>query len=532
MDRFKRKPDPEVGALRSLLEQQRDMLGAQEALTRHLRKEMTTLKEAESGWRDLYGTEDDRELDDTKREAIRKKCIEVFYKTPEGRAIIKNLTNYIVGSGVSWTCQDENPDVQKFVDDICLSPKVRFDRRQRSIVSRTLRDGELFVHILADQMGETYALRFYPPGEITEVKLDPQDAETVQEYKREWTGPDNKKQSKSIPADEIHHIKLDVDEDVPRGRPLMEPILKRLTQYEKWLNGRITINEAKSNIVLEKIVTGSPSRVATVASSLPGTTKSAFTDDEFAVQMPRPGTVAVHSDTIKYQWTGANINAEDCKEDGRQIRLSIAAGVCMPEFLLTSDSSNANYSSTIIAESPFVKFVEACRFFFEQEFKLLFGRMIQKGIAGKSLPETSTETIMSESARKKVNILKAMKEQAVDELQKGEYDKKIAEVNGEEENYEENTIPTNTEVDFEWPSIVTRNLFEETQAIEIHLNNKLVSKRTAQMRLGYDPDEEERLMEKEREETEPDPYVQMQDEIERIKAEMAAKSPVIPSPGV
>ena len=32
-----------------------------------------------------------------------------------------------------------------------------------------------------------------------------------------------------------------------------------------------------------------------------------------------------------------------------------AAGTSMPEYMLTSDASNANYSSTLIAESPTVK---------------------------------------------------------------------------------------------------------------------------------------------------------------------------------
>jgi len=46
------------------------------------------------------------------------------------------------------------------------------------------------------------------------------------------------------------------------------------------------------------------------------------------------------------------------------IVLSIAAGVQFPEFLLTSDASNSNYASTLVAEGPVVRAFKRHQAFF------------------------------------------------------------------------------------------------------------------------------------------------------------------------
>ncbi len=497
LDRLTNKP--EISNLKSLVEQQSQDLNNANRIIRNATLEVRQLKEAKEQWVSLTDSGDKRELEDADREKLRQKCIEIYYKTPEGKAIIKNLTNYIIGNGVNWTAQDENPQVQEFIDEFCSQPKVTFEKRQISIIKRTLRDGELFIHLLSGSNGKTYAMRFYNPGQIKEIEKETGDAETVIKYQRTWRDDKNKEHKEDLPAGDIHHIRLEVDEDIDRGRPLLENVLTRIAQYEDWLDGRIKTNKAKSSIFLERIVEGSPSRVSSVNAGFPGTSGGNFTEDEYAAQMPRYGTVVTHSASVKWQWVEPNINAIDCAEDGRQIRLSIAAGVQLPEFILTSDSSNANYSSTTVAESPFVKSIEAHRLFFEHELESLFAKVIKKGIDGGLLPSTSTETVMKESARKKMIkravMIREIKQLAVkyelDEKNIREAIARLPEEEDDEDTIEERSIPTKTGVDFEWPSIITRNILEETQAVDIHRGMKICSRSTASMKLGYDPEEEE-----------------------------------------
>ncbi len=482
------------------------------------------LKEATEKWLPLgAGTDTDRALDDSTRNDMRQKCIQAYYRSPEGRAIIKNLTSYIVGTGIDYTCQDENPKVQEFLDSWVYALEVRFDQRQMSIIRRALRDGEVFVHLIFKRGFS--AMRFYSPGEIVKINTDPNDAEKTLSYEREWKDSAGKMRTEIIDAKEIHHIRLEVDEDVERGRPLLEPVLKRLAQYEDWLEGRIKVNKSKSSIFLERIVDGSPARVAAVASSFPGVATGNFDNDPYAVQAPRYGTVVTHSKAVEWKWVEPHINAADCAEDGRQIRLSIAAGVQLPEFILTSDASNANYSSTMISESPFIKSVEGFRFFFEQEFKAIFARTISWAIETGILPKISTETVMTEAARRQVRKLKAAARDNGADLKE-----QIAAIAQDSENTEEIEVPTKTEVDIQWPSIITRNLWEETQSVSQWFENGWISKESAQMRFGLDPDEEARKIEREKE-SEPEEgeeaYQQMQGEVGGLEDQEASTSEVV-----
>ena len=137
LDRLTNKPV--IDELKSLVERQADDLANANRIIQRETMEIRNLKEAQEKWISLTDSGDKRELDDAAREKIRQKCIEIYYKTPEGKAIIKNLTNYIIGNGVNWTAQDENPQVQEFIDEFYNQPKVTFEKRQISIIKRTLR---------------------------------------------------------------------------------------------------------------------------------------------------------------------------------------------------------------------------------------------------------------------------------------------------------------------------------------------------------------------------------------------------------
>jgi len=523
LDRFTKKKENE--SLKALVEDQRGFITEADKILRttnfKIRELESKVEESDKGWASIgAGLDTKRELSLTDLNKLRESCNSLYYKSPEGKAIIRNLVNYIVGTGIDYTCQDENPEVQEWLTETLDSPGIEFAKRQVSIVRRTLREGEVFIHKITGDKGTTKAFRFYHPAEISEVAKDPNDSEVVVKYVRKYR-VDGQEKTDEIDADEIHHIRYDVDEDVDRGRPKMENILKRIKSYENWLDDRILLNRSKTNIIGEKIVKGSSSRLSSGA--LPATSTARYQDDEYAVQAPRPGTIITHTEGIEYKWNVPDIKAADTAEDGRQIRLSIAAGAQMPEYLLTSDASNANYSSTAVAESPFVKSIETERLFFELEFKKLFAWMIKRAIEGGALPATSTETKIKEAARRNLRVLKAKKSLAVNESHLEEIESQMMKTVDDPENYEVTEVPTKTGVDFEWPAIITRNILEETQAIDTWYQNKWISRETAQMRFGLDPAEEKRKIEKEREESgeEDEAMALMKGEIDRLKNKQA-----------
>ncbi len=68
--------------------------------------------------------------------------------------------------------------------------------------------------------------------------------------------------------------------------------------------------------------------------------------------------------------------------------LGVAAGVGLPEFMLTSDASNANYASTMVAEGPAVKLFQSEQQFFAREFTRLWRWVMEVAIELGYLPET------------------------------------------------------------------------------------------------------------------------------------------------
>jgi hypothetical protein len=97
---------------------------------------------------------------------------------------------------------------------------------------------------------------------------------------------------------------------------------------------------------------------------------------------------------VKYEMLSANIGASDAAQDGRSILLAIAVGIGFPEMFLTADFSNANFASTMVAQSPFVREFEDWQDFFDHYIMELFAIVIRIGIKNGFLDEkTSTEVV-------------------------------------------------------------------------------------------------------------------------------------------
>lgn len=71
-----------------------------------------------------------------------------------------------------------------------------------------------------------------------------------------------------------------------------------------------------------------------------------------------PGTILDTTGGIDYEFPAAAIDAARFVVVLQAELRAIASRLVMPEFMLTSDASNANYSSTMVAEGPAVKMFE------------------------------------------------------------------------------------------------------------------------------------------------------------------------------
>jgi capsid protein len=279
----------------------------------------------------------------------------------------ENRVSYIVGSGhtyrVAAKTGREAPEellrsVQAVLDEFARVNK--WHKRQQEIVRRRDRDGECFLRFFATADGMTL-VRFIEPGQVSTpaaltndpsasfgIKTDPRDVETVVAYFIDGSPVD---------ADDIQHRKANVDANVKRGLPLFYPVMKNLRRAEKLLRNMSVVSEIQSAIAIIR-----KHRGATVAGL------EQFVQNQADLNLPNqaagrtsyfkryaPGTILDALAGTEYEFPAAGIDA------GRYVTVlqaelrAIASRLVMPEFMLSSDASNANYSSTMVAEGPAVK---------------------------------------------------------------------------------------------------------------------------------------------------------------------------------
>ena len=433
------------------------------------------------------------------REDLLAQCRYMYYRNPWARNIIDITTNFIAGSGFSYQAEDNNEKVQEFIDNFWNDPDNRLTLKLSEMVNRVLRDGEIFIRYFKHKNGKVI-LRFIDPDEIYSVNVDKNDRERVLFYRYYVTSHIDDENNtvdgidKEIPAKDMQHIKINVDSDVKRGRSILEPALKPLKYYEDWLFGRVVINRMKSSIFLEEIIDrGSPSDVATLKNAQ---TQRENITSRTVYKLPRYGTKVIHGSNITYKWSDPNIKADDTKEDGRQIRLSIAAAVGIPEHIVTSDASNNNYSSILLSQVPYIRKIQAWQEMFGYSLKEMFQQVVCHGIDVGVIPRSSKESKLNEKSIKEIkrleHVLSVLREQDGQTI--SETEEKIYKIKKNPDNYRDVPCSTKVGVKITWPPMISEQELPLTQAIIMQLENGLVSRASASTRLGYNYPKEKESM--------------------------------------
>ena len=400
---------------------------------------------------------------------MQEQAEKLYYTNPIAAGIIDTMVNFIVGKDASVVPVDEDPKVSEYWLEFCRVNKL--DERIKEMVSRSLRAGEFFLRFFEPAEGErVQQVRFVEPSEIKDqsgtwiygIETDPDDIEKPVKYYRTWTVTDGPNKgglkTEEIDAEEILHHKILVDSNVQRGVSFLVRIAPWIKKYETWLNDRWYLNKIRTVHALIKKVTGSASGFSTNS----GQAATAKTGQiALKKKIPPAGSVIIANQGVEYEYANLNINATDTKEDGRSFLLMIVAGSNMAEYMVTGDASNANYSSTMVAESPAVKAFEFWQDNFAKPIASIFRKAIQHGIDDNEIPATTKRKIKKWDAEKKKDV--------------------VEEIEG----------PTSLECKTDFATLISRNLKEETDALNMQRVNGWVSDRTASSKLGYDWDEEQ-----------------------------------------
>jgi hypothetical protein len=180
---------------------------------------------------------------------------------------------------------------------------------------------------------------------------------------------------------------------VRRGLPLFYPVRKNLRRAEKLLRNMSVVTEIQSAIALiRKHRQGTATVVQQfVASQADAAITSPTTGQTRTFRRYGPGTILDANANIEYDFPAASVDAANFVAVLQAELRAVASRLVMPEFMLTSDTSNANYSSTMVAEGPAIRMF--ARLQAEQvcdDLEVMW-RAVNSAIAsGKLPPETAT----------------------------------------------------------------------------------------------------------------------------------------------
>lgn len=278
-----------------------------------------------------------------------------------------NRINYIVGKSHVYTvvgrdASTADASIEKVQDVLDKILKVnKWKKRQKETKLRDDRDGESYTRKFRPNDG-IMRFRFIEPRdnippenaqpfESFGIRTKPNDLESVEAYyiasEKKW-----------VDASEIQHRKFNVDSSIKRGYPLMFPVRKNLIRASKLLRNMSVATEIQTAIAMirkhaqagKEAVKSFINLKATQEKNLRGGTDNVLKYDSGSIVDAPRGT---DYDIPKQLDPSKTVNALQA-----ELR-AISSRLVMPEFMLSSDASNANYASTMVAEGPSVKNFEA-----------------------------------------------------------------------------------------------------------------------------------------------------------------------------
>jgi len=395
--------------------------------------------------------------------------------TPVNAAALDRLAEYTFGNGFEFTAQGDDQQlvdlcqqvINRFVDDVDMTGTL-----DRELHHRSREDGEVFAYLEPGKAGRP-GLCIVEPDQVRE----PGNTRQLDEWLADYDGVTSWSFGVRSPASRPHiamgyHLSRDdggMDWDYVPERRMLHIRRNVSRNAKRGVSDTFLIVEeiAREAKLRRNMAEGAAlqSAIAWILEAPPGTSQASIqtlgASDAVAqygrqivgggakpqnVQRYRPGTILKPSPGLVYKPgpMGAERNSGFLEVSQYMLRV-IGVRWAMPEYMVSGDASNANYSSTLVAESPFVKAREADQAFYSRELMRLLWKVLRYEWERGILPQRPWQEI----------------EAAI-------------------------------EITCQKPSVASRNARELADVAAIQLNAGILSKRTAARQAGLDWEEEQR----------------------------------------
>ena len=347
----------------------------------------------------------------------------LYHENEFAAGVIETRISYIVGTGHVYSVEPSDEDDELSDEDKASAMMVvdeflkvnRWHGRQQETCRRLDRDGEAFrrrfivpadkkpaAEGVEEKPHRVVKIRFIEPGQVRTpetaandphatfgIRTDPDDVETVLGYYVD---------GQLIDAKEIQHCKRNVDGNVKRGLPLLYQSKHNLPRAEKVVRnaaatveiqaavGMVRKHAAASQDAVQNFVTGKAS--ASIQQRAPNGTVKTRNFQQF-----QPGTIIDVPGTTEYEFPAMGLDPSKPAGTVQMILRAVGSRACLPEFMVSGDASNANYSSTLVSEGPAVKAFQRAQWTMIEEDLEIFDEVLRVAVEDGRLTQQLVDRI-------------------------------------------------------------------------------------------------------------------------------------------
>lgn len=161
-----------------------------------------------------------------------------------------------------------------------------------------------------------------------------------------------------IPAEVMHHAKIDCDSNEKRGRSRFESIIDTAVMLSAMVRNEVTHRNAQSSIVLVRKVAGTKSDASSIVNNAQTGTTNRTDGSATSREKWRPGTILTVSKSVDVEFKQPQSNFSDATPLIKLLLLQLSAATGWSYSQLTADASEGNFASALVAESPVYQMVE------------------------------------------------------------------------------------------------------------------------------------------------------------------------------
>ena len=271
-----------------------------------------------------------RDRYDYDRQTIFAECLRAWRVNPLARRIVKLISMFIVGEGIS--VKSDNKHTDKYLQTWWQHPLNHLDRKCVSFCDEATRSGNLFFLCTADQNNGMVYVRAVPADQIDEIITAENDVDQELVYKPRsidqspWPAYDRSNQQSVF----MLHYAYNQPVGVSWGEPDLAPMLPWLGRYAAWLEDRARLNRFRQAFMF--VVTGKfADRAARSARQ-----------NEINSNPPQPGSALVTDEGETWNVLAPQLASHDANTDGLALKKMIATGAGFPLHFLSEPESSTN----------------------------------------------------------------------------------------------------------------------------------------------------------------------------------------------